>query len=82
MRVVLTDKAKSHLAALTKVIQLRIVKKLLYVEEAGVVVLERMTDEPFFKLRIGDYRAIGSVESDTFIVFLIRHRSKVYKELN
>lgn len=81
MKVVLTDKAKDQLASLTRVTQVRIIKKLVHAETAGVDALERMTDLPFFKLRVGDYRAIGTLESDTFTILIINHRSVVYKKL-
>ncbi len=82
MKVVLTEKAKTQISELTKMEQIRLVKKLLHVEEAGAKTLLRMKNLPFYRLRAGNYRAIGSIETDTFIVLYIGHRSKVYEDFD
>ncbi len=44
--------------------------------------LEKMTNSPFHKFRIGQYSGIVHVINDKLIlhVFKIKHRSQVYKE--
>jgi len=38
-------------------------------------------DPPSYRLHIGDWRAVGQIQMDTFYVRLVAHRSKVYDRL-
>ncbi|MCH7647029.1 MAG: type II toxin-antitoxin system RelE/ParE family toxin [Thaumarchaeota archaeon] len=44
--------------------------------------LEKMTNSPFYKFRIGVYRGIVDIVNDKLILHLvkIKHRSQVYKK--
>jgi mRNA interferase RelE/StbE len=33
-----------------------------------------------FRLRLGDYRVLFSLEDDTMIIFGVRHRSNAYRQ--
>ena len=40
----------------------------------------RLTDfEPQFRLRVGNYRALFNIESDSIVIYRIKHRREVYK---
>jgi mRNA interferase RelE/StbE len=42
----------------------------------------RLTDSPFFRLRVGDYRVILDLQQNKMIIFVIEmdHRKKIYKK--
>lgn len=40
----------------------------------------RRTLKGYYKLRVGDYRVIFSIEEKTVKIFVIQHRSVVYEE--
>ncbi len=82
MKVVLADTAKTQLALLTKTQQLRVVKKLVYLEKVGLRGLLRMKNSPLYRLRVGDYRVIGIAGQKIFTILYIGHRSKVYKDFD
>lgn len=44
-------------------------------------VVTRLTDSPFYKLRIGNYRAILDLQQTKVIIFVIEvdHRRRIYK---
>jgi mRNA-degrading endonuclease RelE of RelBE toxin-antitoxin system len=81
MRIALTDSAKSQLVKLAKSEQRLIAKKLLHIESSGLSSAMKIKNSLLYRIRIGNYRALGSFESNLFIVMYIGHRSSVYKEL-
>jgi mRNA interferase RelE/StbE len=78
-----TAGAKADLAKLDPQVAQRILKRIRWLAEN----FEQISPEPlvgdwqgFFKLRIGDYRAIYSIQDENRMVFhVIRHRREVYK---
>ena len=79
-----TDDAETDLTRLSKDIAQRILKKLRWLAEN----FELITPEPltaqwqgFFKLRVGDYRALYTFnqEEHRITVHLVKHRREVYK---
>lgn len=77
------EPAYDDLRALEPEIRKRIIKKLGSIVKNPLRFVEKLTDYPFFKLRIGDYRAILDIKQkeQQIVVILIAHRSKIYKEL-
>ena len=80
-----TEDALDDLAKLSKDIAQRIFKKIRWLAEN----FEALSPEPLshqwqgmYKLRVGDYRVVYTVENDTqalIIVHLIGHRREIYK---
>lgn len=79
-----TSEAEDDLVRLSKPIAQQIFKKMRWLAEN----FELITPEPltgqwqgFFKLRIGDYRAVYtfSQTEQTITVHLVKHRREVYK---
>jgi mRNA interferase RelE/StbE len=80
-----TDEAEKDLARIDKNTAQRILNKLRWLaENFDMIKLERLKGELWkdkFKLRVGDYRVIYSVDFEKKIitVHLIGHRSEIYK---
>ncbi len=77
-----TDDAIEDLQGLDKPISKRILKKITWLSQH----FNNITPEPLsgelagsFKLRIGDWRVIYTIETDVLIIQAICHRKEVYK---
>ena len=59
----------------------RIRRKLRMVAEEPHIYLERLSGQDFYKLRVGDYRALIDVDEGRKTVFVryIDHRKRVYQ---
>ena len=60
-------------------------KIILLMDEIALepyTILEKMTNSPFYKFRLGTYRGIVSIINDKLILHVvkIKHRSQVYKK--
>ena len=81
--VVFTSQAEQNLAKLDKQIAQRILKKIRWLaENLGTLTPEPLTGqfEGVFKLRVGDYRVLYTLEDeDSVVIRLIKHRREVYK---
>lgn len=78
--VEITSKADDQLAALDPQARERVLKKFAEVREWTEHHLERLSGYPYYKLRVGDYRAILSWdrEDDVIYVEAVGHRRNVY----
>lgn len=78
--VELTPKADSHLEAVDPQVRERILKKLAEAQDWTEHRLDPLSNYPYYKLRIGDYRAIitWDRQTDTLIVEAVGHRRYVY----
>jgi mRNA interferase RelE/StbE len=77
-----TEEAKKDLAKLEKSTARQVFSKLRWLVEN----FDSLSQEPltgdlkgFYKLRIGEYRALYTFNRTQFIVHFIRHRREVYK---
>lgn len=59
----------------------RILKKIESIAENPFLFVKRLEGFPLFSLRIGDYRAVMSIENSRMVVFILEvgHRSVVYR---
>lgn len=75
-----SDHAKKELLRLSPDIQKRILDKTNDVEINPFQYLERLTGQPFFKFRVGNYRVIVDVVNDKLILHLLKVKksSRVY----
>lgn len=77
-----TPRALQDLVKIDRIIGRRIVAKVIWLgENIAHVMPERLHREfnSSYKLRIGDYRAIYSVNQDTITIQKVGHRRDVYK---
>ena len=77
-----TEGATKDLERLDKPIARRILKRLAWFSKNfQSIVPEPLTGElkGTFKLRIGDWRAVYTVEGETIVIQFIGHRREIYK---
>lgn len=74
-------RALQELNKLEKTIVSRIYKKVYELKE-GLEFgdIKRVKGEDKFRLRVGDYRALFSLENNEIIVWKVGHRKNIYKK--
>ena len=79
--VELGPKAEKAIDKLPKELALRITKKLHLLKENPFRFLEHIEKDKFYKLRIGDYRALIEIdfERKILVVRMLDKRSRIYK---
>lgn len=81
----ITDRAQGNLEAIDKKVSVRIIKKMKWVaanvHNVQHYALQGEEWKGYFRWRIGDYRAIYSLDHEGRLVILavVGHRSKVYE---
>lgn len=75
--------AFKELESLPKYIRERIIKRIDKVKENPFHFLEHFERKGFYKLRIGDYRAIASVDFENKIIkmHIFDHGGRIYKSI-
>ena len=75
-----TDAALNQLKKIQDQIQKRIFKKLDEIVDDPFVYVERLVGQNLYKLRVGDYRVLMTLENNKMIVWVVEvgHRSKIY----
>ena len=75
-----SKKAQRHLERLPKEIAIRILNKTDDVEVNPFAYLERLSNSPLYKFRVGSYRIIVDVINDKLMLHfvLVKKRSRVY----
>ncbi|MEK6909941.1 MAG: type II toxin-antitoxin system RelE/ParE family toxin [Candidatus Aenigmatarchaeota archaeon] len=75
------SKALKNLEALPPDIRERVLKHMDRVKETPFHFLEHFEAKGFYKLRVGDYRAVVSVdfENKTIKIQFFDHRKRIYK---
>ncbi len=81
--IIILPKAKKQLLKLEKRVAEVILKKIYSIKESPLHYIERLEGIPSWKLRIGDYRAILSINTKEKIIFIekIGHRKEIYKKI-
>jgi mRNA interferase RelE/StbE len=77
-----TEEAVKDLESLDKPIARRVLRRLTWLSKNfQSIVPEPLTGElkGTFKLRIGDWRAVYTLEGDVVVIQFIGHRSEIYK---
>ena len=79
----LHPKVNRFLNKCVKSLSERIKKKLMLLKENPFRYLEHYEGRDFYKLRIGDYRALIDVDTSRKIIFIrvLDHRNKIYKRI-
>jgi mRNA interferase RelE/StbE len=82
VKIYWTEDAIKDLERLDKPVEQRILRKISWLSNN----FERITPEPLsgefkgtFKLRIGDWRIVYTVEGQTLVIQFIAHRRDIYK---
>jgi mRNA interferase RelE/StbE len=77
-----SKKAADKIEKLDKYISKRIMEKLDTVAEDPFSFVTKLKSIDFYKLRVGDYRVIMSIENKRMIIFVVEvgHRSSVYRK--
>lgn len=82
VRIEWTDGAVQDLEGLDKPIASRVLRKLSWLSDNfQSIVPEPLSHElkGTFKLRVGDWRAIYTMEGETIVIQFIGHRSEIYR---
>lgn len=79
--IFITDTAKKQMAKLDRQIAKRITKKLREVSNDPFLYVSRLVGQDLYKLRIGDYRVLMTIQQDKLIIIVVEvsHRRNVYK---
>ena len=81
--VIFTVKAERDLAKLPDDIAKKIILKIEAIATGDPYTqLDKMTNSPYYKFRVGVYRGIVNMVNDKMILQLVsaRHRSQIYKK--
>ena len=81
--VIFTVKAERDLGKLPDDIAKRIILKIEEIaQDDPYQKLDKMTNSPYYKFRVGVYRGIITIVNDKMILLLVKvkHRSSVYKK--
>ena len=80
--IIFSDLAKNQFSKLEKDIQNRIGKILERIRIRPFHFIKRVVGDPYFRLRVGDYRVLIDIRQDKLIIFVIEmgHRKKFYKK--
>ena len=78
-----TKKAFKQLNKLTPPIRVRIISNLKRIRIRPHSFLKKIIGEPYFGLRVGDYRLIIKVMDEKLIIYVVEigHRKQIYKKL-
>ncbi len=79
--IIITPTAQRQLEKLEKPIQERILNSLERIRQRPYSFVKKMTDSPNYKLRVGDYRVIMSIENNLLVIYVLEagHRKNIYK---
>jgi mRNA interferase RelE/StbE len=79
--VCFTDTSIRQLKKLEKDLQRRIISAIERIRIRPESFVRRLVGEPYFRLRVGDYRVILDINHRkmTIIILYVEHRKKIYK---
>ncbi|MEM4834782.1 type II toxin-antitoxin system RelE/ParE family toxin [Ferroplasma sp.] len=79
--IVWSLKAAKQMEKLDRSIAKRIYEKVDQLRQNPERYVEKLVSYPYYRLRIGDFRVIIGIQSQTLIVLILKvgHRSDVYK---
>ena len=75
-----SETADKQQSKLSRDIQIRIISSLERIRIRPQAHVLKLVGNPYFRLRVGDYRVILDIREDKLIVFVIEvgHRKKIY----
>ena len=80
-KLIYADEVFKQLKKLEKSIQERIINTLERIRIRPYPYVKKLVASPYFRLRVGDYRAILDIKNDemTIMVVEVGHRRNIYK---
>jgi mRNA interferase RelE/StbE len=77
-----TNTAEKQLLKLEKSTQVRIISTLERLKIRPYSFVKKLVGLPYFRLRIGDYRAILDIQDNKLIILVLEvgHRKNIYKK--
>lgn len=74
--------ASKQFGRLDKTIQKRIIDKLESMRENPFLYVTRLVGFDAYKIRVGDYRIITTIEKNTLVILVLKvgHRKSIYKK--
>jgi mRNA interferase RelE/StbE len=77
-----TESSLKQLGKLDKSVAKRIVDKMEFISEDPFAHVQKLSGLGLYRLRVGDYRVIMSIERGKMIVFVLEvgHRSVIYRK--
>lgn len=77
-----TDVSLKQLQKLAKDVSKRIIEKVESVSENPFMFVKKLTGFNLYRLRVGDYRVIMSIEKNKMVIFVLEvgHRSVIYRK--
>ncbi len=82
-QIIWSELAAKELKKLDKTVAKRIFKKVSELNENPYHFdVTKMVGDPYFRLRVGDYRVIFDIQNDMLRILILKvgHRKKVYKK--
>lgn len=81
-QVVWSEKSLKQLGKMDKKNAQKIYDSVLDCVDDPFVVVVRLVNSPFYKLRVGNYRVVLDLQQNKMIIFVVEtdHRSKIYKK--
>jgi len=81
-QVIWSEKAVKQLEKIDKKNAQKIYDSVLECVEDPFGMVIRLTNSPFFRLRVGNYRVILDLQQSKMIIFVVEtdHRAKIYKK--
>ncbi|MEK6757826.1 MAG: type II toxin-antitoxin system RelE/ParE family toxin [Nanoarchaeota archaeon] len=80
-KIIWDEKAHDSLNKLEPSVSRRIVKKVEELSDNPFSKdIKRLKDYEYFRLRVGDYRIIFSIEKETIIILKVGHRKNIYNK--
>ncbi len=78
--IIFTDTALRQMKKLEKKVQVRIISVLERIRTHPERYVRKLVDEPYYRLRVGDYRVILDIKRDRMIIMVmyVGHRKNVY----
>jgi mRNA interferase RelE/StbE len=76
-----TEIASKQFGRLDKIVQKRMIAKLESVRDDPFVYATRLVGFNVYKIRVGDYRIIASIERNTLAILVLKvgHRRSIYQ---
>ena len=82
-QIIWSESAAKELKKLDRTVANRIYKKVSQLSETPYHLdVTKMVGDPYFRLRVGDYRIIFDIQNDMLRVLILKvgHRKNVYKK--
>ncbi len=76
-----SEDARIILKKLDRHIQIRIISTIERIQIRPFAYVKKLVGNPYFRLRVGDYRVIMDIKENELLIFVIEigHRSRIYK---